>query len=538
MYYDPGTTADIFVDRIVIVRRMETGTAALYADSVHVWMQERYPELERRARYDQTHWRDFEREELRVLCERLSWRPRATTHKIPPGLIDLCALPPSTAHPEPRLEPVGVWCGRRARRADRKHLPRRGRGPRRPKEASSGGPRRRRAVDAEPGARHNRRMDKLGTISVALSTGEHMHADLSKLAQLNYGESLSIEFERKPGTLLLRMTLCGPLPPIMIEVGDEIHKLPSSGLTSGELSNFVICGGVAHGARAIVIKRMPTMPRKADALVGYYDYGKDVTARSDQSFTVDFDGTSAEFKLDPHVVVRFTSEWEFSLHTRKYQRMAEAQLGGVPNRTVAVGLSTDEDPHKKTGIVNLHIKLAEQLNADLQGTIRRRLEERIADELKAASSSVYRDAIVGPVVGPVIARGEKRPLFIADDAIDGGHKYQVQVKCSKVGCGHMTVQPIGTIDPSKKTCGHRFEFDAVRGNLGALVCMNEDCGLVLDATAVRLALIRGGVLADPYAQRPNRLADDLQTTRDYNRELLVENAKLRRELEQLKRKPK
>ena len=49
-------------------------------------------------------------------------------------------------------------------------------------------------------------------------------------------------------------------------------------------------GSVAPFRYVVIFNDTPTSP--ADALIGYYDYGTDVTLANGETFTIDFDGTN------------------------------------------------------------------------------------------------------------------------------------------------------------------------------------------------------------------------------------------------------
>lgn len=126
MYYDTTAATDDYRAQITIVRSAfddVTSTAANFVSEVRVRF-ERWVEPFDRVR---SVWEDFDRQEIRRRQELMSWRARASVPSIPPGLLNMCAMPPSTIRPRPALEPAPVWCGRRTRRADRKHVPTRGR---------------------------------------------------------------------------------------------------------------------------------------------------------------------------------------------------------------------------------------------------------------------------------------------------------------------------------------------------------------------------------------------------------------------------
>jgi len=126
MYYD-GTYEQAYRTEIAIIRRGidTTATSAVSVISqIRVWVTETFDRYADPFLHRQ---RDFDREDMRRELNLRSWRARASVPSIPPGLLGVCASPPSTIRPRPALEPAPVWCGRRTRRADRKHVPTRGR---------------------------------------------------------------------------------------------------------------------------------------------------------------------------------------------------------------------------------------------------------------------------------------------------------------------------------------------------------------------------------------------------------------------------
>lgn len=104
---------------------------------------------------------------------------------------------------------------------------------------------------------------------------------------------------------------------------------------------------------------------------------------------------------------------------------------------------------------------------------------------------------------------------------------------SCANCGHSNVYPLGHLDPKESTCTHRFRFAPELGRLGALICTT--CPLRIDREDLERLNI------DPskrYDHVGNTLADATTKVHDENRDLLSENARLRRQLEALERKTK
>lgn len=100
---------------------------------------------------------------------------------------------------------------------------------------------------------------------------------------------------------------------------------------------------------------------------------------------------------------------------------------------------------------------------------------------------------------------------------------KVAVPCQ---CGRTTIHPLGTQDPKEGRCEHVMRLDRMRGRTGMMVCTG--CSL---AIGVDVLLDQGVEPSARYGNDGNKLADEAQRVRDENTSLLVENAKLRRELE-------
>ena len=67
----------------------------------------------------------------------------------------------------------------------------------------------------------------------------------------------------------------------------------TSGTSKLVLTELVLTasgGSVAPFLYVVIFNDTPTSP--ADALIGYYDYGTDVTLANGETFTIDFDGTN------------------------------------------------------------------------------------------------------------------------------------------------------------------------------------------------------------------------------------------------------
>jgi len=54
-------------------------------------------------------------------------------------------------------------------------------------------------------------------------------------------------------------------------------------------------GAVATFRYVVIYNDTPTSP--ADPLVGWYDYGSDVTLANGETFTIDFDGTNGVLQI-------------------------------------------------------------------------------------------------------------------------------------------------------------------------------------------------------------------------------------------------
>ena len=101
--------------------------------------------------------------------------------------------------------------------------------------------------------------------------------------------------------------------------------------------------------------------------------------------------------------------------------------------------------------------------------------------------------------------------------------FRMSVPCAREGCGHVTVYPIGDVDPKQVTCGHVFDLDRIRGMFVCRGCTLE--------VSMRPLLDAGISLEQRYDAQGNALADRAQALKDENTKLLVENAQLRRTLE-------
>lgn len=72
----------------------------------------------------------------------------------------------------------------------------------------------------------------------------------------------------------------------------------TSGVYKLVLSDLVLTasgGSVGPFRYAVVYNDTPTSP--ADALIGWYDYGSEITLANGETFTVDFDGTNGLLQL-------------------------------------------------------------------------------------------------------------------------------------------------------------------------------------------------------------------------------------------------
>lgn len=113
------------------------------------------------------------------------------------------------------------------------------------------------------------------------------------------------------------------------------------------------------------------------------------------------------------------------------------------------------------------------------------------------------------------------------------HSRNIQCTISCANCGHSNVYPLGEMDPKESTCTHRFRFAPELGRMGALICTT--CPLRID----REDLDRLNIDPDKrYSREGNALADELTVMLRENRDVMAENARLRRRLESLERKAK
>lgn len=109
--------------------------------------------------------------------------------------------------------------------------------------------------------------------------------------------------------------------------------------------------------------------------------------------------------------------------------------------------------------------------------------------------------------------------------------HSMTIRC--VRCNHCNSYSVGTLDPTQARCTHRFTLDRMRGRSGLLTCTS--CELTIE----RDELLRLEVdIAQRYDHAGNALADAMQRLREENRTLLVENALLRRAVEQHERNAK
>jgi hypothetical protein len=101
-----------------------------------------------------------------------------------------------------------------------------------------------------------------------------------------------------------------------------------------------------------------------------------------------------------------------------------------------------------------------------------------------------------------------------------------------VPCGQDTrlthYWPIGTTDPAQYRCGHAFE-----------ICLDKDgihcraCDLFISGECLSMLKWMAG---HRYSQKGQRLAEDNTRLAEENRDVLADNARLRRKLEALEKK--
>lgn len=106
----------------------------------------------------------------------------------------------------------------------------------------------------------------------------------------------------------------------------------------------------------------------------------------------------------------------------------------------------------------------------------------------------------------------------------------IAVSCE---CGKAWHHPCGTLDPLEGRCSHSFRYDPTIGTQGVISCIN----CTLKIYMVQL-MDQCHELKALYEPERNTLADTMTALKDENREVLAENAKLRRRIEMLERKGK
>lgn len=160
----------------------------------------------------------------------------------------------------------------------------------------------------------------------------------------------------------------------------------------------------------------------------------------------------------------------------------------------------------------------------------------VSRELAARARDAH-PAVAGPLTLTAKHRARKTPspvvkvnnsIAYPGDSPEPGPV--IAVPCTREGCGHVTRYPIGEPVAEQLACAHAFTFDIRAGRMGHFVCR---CGVRVSAETLYDA---GKQPEARYTHDGNTLADAAQRVRDENRNLLVENAQLRRELDALKRK--
>lgn len=148
--------------------------------------------------------------------------------------------------------------------------------------------------------------------------------------------------------------------------------------------------------------------------------------------------------------------------------------------------------------------------------------DEIASRQILAGEAVSRN----PSNGSILYKENDADRLVVVDEDPKPPGYMVQVCCQQ--CNFITKMPLGSTDPKEDRCQHIFDFKHERGFAGALVC--RGCGLSINRTDLERASII------PYTERANALADKMTGLLENNKELLVENAMLRRQIEKLERK--
>lgn len=109
---------------------------------------------------------------------------------------------------------------------------------------------------------------------------------------------------------------------------------------------------------------------------------------------------------------------------------------------------------------------------------------------------------------------------------EAAHEYCA--KCPRCGCAHLI--QTGAFDPKEGRCTH----STMRVDMPRLQVSCE-CGLAIPLHRLHDLKVEPG---KRYTHEGNLLADDAQKVRDELRDVLAENAKMRREIEALKRRAK
>lgn len=137
-------------------------------------------------------------------------------------------------------------------------------------------------------------------------------------------------------------------------------------------------------------------------------------------------------------------------------------------------------------------------------------------------------AMARAVHGKLTADGVPRPEAAKPEPRKAAHNFAG--RCEH--CLKYTTVSVGELDPGEARCTHVFVYAPEHGAAGVVACTS--CAMRVDMRDLERALEKAGL--DParrYDRNRNHLADCIGRLAGENTELLVENARLRRELEKL-----
>jgi len=358
----------------------------------------------------------------------------------------------------------------------------------------------------------------------------------------------------------------GPLPPFVVSLGDWGEVERPEGVAEGQVFSYPLSNArspVTMLHVAVLPGSVPSMPTMAtrtrqgkpikdvplpglpkiqtptlDSLISWHGYGN--THEMEQAM----DKAMSTKLVVTETALFFDGEW--INHGSVHKRNVLIRYGNRNYR----GCVSCPDPYMKSGPMTFTTNLVTadgvaSVPIDVRAFANKRIEALLVEELRVRPPV---QAIIGGGRGQAITHfeeygsgggrgGGSAGASIPGQANAGAHPGAcVSVQCPKNGCGHVTVMPVGYLNPAEVRCGHIFDFDVRKGKGGALVCRN--CTLEVEPSLVKDALHKSGMLVDPYARSRSTesIAADATMLRDENRTLLVENARLRRELEQFKRK--